>query len=139
MICDSRWGFKFWRLNSLLSWPFSRQGKNHWNCKWMSHLNKIKVVSTVWTLNYEQCWLCSFLYSFHIPNFDLTLWANFWITLRLIKSEHCVFTKYNTQKFITKLQSASIKLLLTPSSPFNIKYKKLNAKNLWKCIFQASF
>ena len=29
-------------------------------------------------------------------------------------------------------------LLLTPSSTFHIKYKKLNAKNLWKCIFRAS-
>ena len=30
------------------------------------------------------------------------------------------------------------KLILTPFSPFDVKCKKLNAKNLWKCIFWAS-
>ena len=29
-------------------------------------------------------------------------------------------------------------LLLTPFSPFDIKCKKVNAKNLWKCIFKGS-
>ena len=29
-------------------------------------------------------------------------------------------------------------LILTPVSPFDIKYKKCNAKNLRKCIFTAS-
>ena len=29
-------------------------------------------------------------------------------------------------------------LLLTLFSPFDIKCKKLNAKNLWKCVFRAS-
>ena len=29
-------------------------------------------------------------------------------------------------------------LILTPFSPFDIKSKKLNVKNLWKCIFRAS-
>ena len=29
-------------------------------------------------------------------------------------------------------------LILTPVSPFDVKYKKCNAKNLRKCIFTAS-
>ena len=29
-------------------------------------------------------------------------------------------------------------LILTPFSPFDIKYRKRNAKNLRKCIFRAS-
>ena len=28
--------------------------------------------------------------------------------------------------------------MLTPFSPFDIKCKKINKKNLWKCIFRAS-
>ena len=30
-----------------------------------------------------------------------------------------------------------IKLILAPFSPFNIKCKKVNANNLWKCIFRT--
>ena len=30
------------------------------------------------------------------------------------------------------------KLILTPFSQFDIKCKKLNVKNFWKCIFRAS-
>ena len=29
--------------------------------------------------------------------------------------------------------------MLTPFSPLDITYKKLNVKNLWKCIFRVSW
>ena len=63
---DSRRGFEFSRLNSLLSRAFSRRDKNHWNYKWMWHLNKIKVALTLWTLNYVDCVPFSCIHSFHI-------------------------------------------------------------------------
>ena len=47
--------------------------------------------------------------------------------------------RYTTLKFITKPQSTYVnKLILTPFSPSGIKCKKLDAENLWKCIFRAT-
>ena len=51
------------------------------------------------------------------------------------------FAKYTTLKFLTKPQSAQStyvnKLVLTPFSAFDIKCKKLNAKNFWRFIFRS--
>ena len=50
----------------------------------------------------------------------------------------CAFAKYTTQKFITNPTAICVNgLILTPICPFDIKCKKLNAKNLWKFIFRA--
>ena len=54
MIRDSRHGFEFAQLNSMLSWIFSRQDKK---VKPMGlsmdlgYLNNMKVILTFWTLN----------------------------------------------------------------------------------------
>ena len=44
--------------------------------------------------------------------------------------------------YYTKIYSKATiyvnELILTPFNSFDIKCKKLNAKNLWKCIFRAS-
>ena len=45
------------------------------------------------------------------------------------------FTKYITQNFAAKPHSVN-ELILTPFSPFDIKYKKVNAKNLWKLFLR---
>ena len=52
----------------------------------------------------------------------------------------CGFTKYTSYKFTTNTTIQVNELVLTPFSPFDFKCKKLNVKNLWKCIciFRAS-
>ena len=69
MIHDSQQGFEFSRLNSLLSWAFSRPDKKKLieisMDLWL--LNNMKVIlTTVWTLNYVDCIPFSCIDSFHI-------------------------------------------------------------------------
>ena len=58
VICDSQWGFKFWWLNTLLSWALSRQDKK---IKIGGIINGsvtfkyYEVALTLWTLNYFDC------------------------------------------------------------------------------------
>ena len=49
----------------------------------------------------------------------------------------CLYYKYCT-KIYDKATIYANKLILTTLSPFDLKCKKRNEKNLWKCIFRAS-
>ena len=60
----------------------------------------------------------------------LTLKANFRIMLRLMISNCCVPLLNILHKDLCQW------VILTPFSPFYIKCKKVNVKNLWKCILR---
>ena len=49
----------------------------------------------------------------------------------------CLYQRYNA-KINNKVAIYIIELILPPIRPFDSKCNKLNAKNLWKCIFTAS-
>ena len=69
---------------------------------------------------------------------NLTLQANFRITLVLEKVNSCVYLLNILHKETQRNTTKPKELILTPFSLFEIKCKKLNAKNHWKCIFGPS-
>ena len=159
MIRDSWQGFEFSQLNSLLSWAFWQQDKKIKSLelsKDLWHLNNMKVILALWTMN---CVCFSCIDSFHIAHnwtnkfkknhvlefskimirppliwlINLTLRANFRTTLK--SSGFAPLLNWQN-KNLYKATIYVSELILTP---FDIKYKKMHdAKNLWKCIFRAS-
>ena len=62
-------------------------------------------------------------------------WMN---SLGLMKSNVCVSLLNILHKIYSKATIYVSELILKPFSPFDIKCKKLNVKNFWKCIFMVS-
>ena len=138
MIRDWQWGFEFWRLHSLLSWAFSWQDKmikiigiimDLW------HLKNMKVN----TLNTELCWLCSF-FLYWCPQLNQLILKNLIVefskkhdqtSTNLITSYDVIalFFNYLVFKKINRFCAFTNEfneLLLTLSSPFDNKSKKLH-------------
>ena len=77
------------------------------------HLNNVKVILTLWTLNVAE--LCIPFSCIDCCVFDEIKW---W----------CAFTKRTTQKIITKLLSASVSWYY-----LHLVHLIFNSKSLWKC------
>ena len=124
--CNSQQDFEFSQLNYLLSWAFSRQDK------------KIKIIGVI---NGSVTFKVKWKLSEHFKNWTL---LNFvfllilLISLCLMKSNGNVPLLNTLRKIYNKVAICVNELILTPFNPFDIKCKKFNAKNLWKCIFRAS-
>ena len=144
VIRDSRRGFKFSQLNSFFSWAFWPQDKkiNQGNYQWICDiLDNMKVISTLWTLNYGDCapfflfflffpycWQSSqieiMIKSSFIWLLHLTLSVNFQITLVLMKSKVCVSSLIRLHKNLQ--QSHKLNHRVDINSIYDIKCQKLN-------------